>query len=209
MEEAKPAIFDGSVFYDKEQPEDCKDYIMQQTCFRIKDPEVTLKFYVEILGMNLIYMDNFEKWGFSNYFVGYCDKSKIPKDQTERRKFAFATPGCIELTWNHGTEKEEGRVYNIGNADTTGTQDGQKVRGGFGHIGITVDDVYATCQKFHDQGVQFHKSPNQGGMKGLAFVKDPDGYLVEVLPKGDFVKQEVDCLGVRLDAGGTYKDNSK
>ena len=46
-------------------------------------------------------------------------------------------------------------------------------------------------------------------MKGLAFVKDPDGYLVEVLPKGDFVKKEVDCLGVRLDGGGTYTDNSK
>ena len=46
-------------------------------------------------------------------------------------------------------------------------------------------------------------------MKGLAFVKDPDGYLVEVLPKGDFVKKDVDCLGVKLDAGGGYKDNSK
>ena len=23
-----------------------------------------------------------------------------------------------------------------------------------------------------------------GGMKGLAFIKDPDGYLIEVLPKG-------------------------
>ena len=27
------------------------------------------------------------------------------------------------------------------------------------------------------------KSPNSGGMKGRAFIYDPDGYLVEILPK--------------------------
>ncbi len=42
----------------------------------------------------------------------------------------MTTPGCIELTWNYGSEKEEGKVYNTGNADATGTNDGEKVRGG-------------------------------------------------------------------------------
>jgi len=45
-------------------------------------------------------------------------------------------------------------------------------------------------------------------MKGLAFIKDPDGYLIEVLPLGKFVRKEVDCLGNKLNEGG-YKDNSK
>ncbi len=36
----------------------------------------------------------------------------------------------IELTWNYGSENEEGKVYNTGNADDTGTADGNKVRGG-------------------------------------------------------------------------------
>lgn len=40
------------------------------------------------------------------------------------------TPGCIELTWNYGSENEEGMVYNTGNADDTGTADGNKIRGG-------------------------------------------------------------------------------
>ena len=173
-----------------EPAEECAGYIMQQTCYRIKDPEKSLKFYCDVLGMKLIYKADFAKWGFSNYFVGYCDESKIPGDQAERRKFVLNVPGCLELTWNHGTEEDPApRVYNTGNADTVGSKDGNKVKGGFGHIGITVSDVYATCQRFHDHGVEFHKSPNQGGMKGLAFIKDPDGYLVEVLPKGDFVKK--------------------
>ena len=46
-------------------------------------------------------------------------------------------------------------------------------------------------------------------MKGLAFVKDPDGYLVEVLPQGKMITKPVDCDGVAVDGGAGYKDNSK
>jgi len=121
----------------------------------------------------------------------------------------MTTPGCVELTWNYGSETEEGMVYNTGNADTTGTGDGSKIRGGFGHIGITVPNVYTACNRFHKLGVPFHKSPNAGGMKGLAFIKDPDGYLIEVLPQGEMIVEDVDCLGVPSEGGEGYKDNSK
>ena len=47
-------------------------------------------------------------------------------------------------------------------------------------------------------------------MKGLAFIYDPDGYLVEILPQQQpFPTQEVDCDGVSLTNGGGYQDNSK
>ena len=38
-----------------------------------------------------------------------------------------------------------------------------------------VPSVYDACDRFKDLGVTFQKSPNSGGMKGLAFIKDPDG----------------------------------
>lgn len=167
----------------------------------------------------------------------------VPNTRAERWNLCMTTPGCIELTWNYGTEHESGMVYNTGNADGTGVSSivsstsnlsslssssaGEvvndditglkeatttyKVRGGFGHLGITVPNVYDACSRFHSLGVQFHKSPNMGGMKGLAFIKDPDGYLIEVLPRGPMVVQDVDCLGVEAEGGDGvgYKDNSQ
>lgn len=43
-----------------------------------------------------------------------------------------------------------------------------------------VPDVYAACERFEKHGVTFVKRPNDGRMKGLAFIKDPDGYWIEI-----------------------------
>lgn len=118
-------------------------------------------------------------------------------------------PGCIELTYNYGSESENGLVYNTGNADSTGTSNGETIKGGFGHIGITVPCVYEACDRFKKLGCVFKKTPNAGGMKGLAFIKDPDGYLIEVLPQGPMISKMVDCDGILDEGGEGYKDNSK
>eukprot|EP00569_Conticribra_weissflogii_P009234 CAMPEP_0171369758 /NCGR_PEP_ID=MMETSP0879-20121228/7560_1 /TAXON_ID=67004 /ORGANISM="Thalassiosira weissflogii, Strain CCMP1336" /LENGTH=269 /DNA_ID=CAMNT_0011878111 /DNA_START=56 /DNA_END=865 /DNA_ORIENTATION=- len=202
-------MLDVSRFMSGNRPEGTEDYIMQQTMVRVKDPEKSLAFYCDVLGFKLIHYSEFPQWKFNVYFVAPVDPSTVKATRSERWNHCMTTPGCIELTWNYGSEKEEGKVYNTGNADATGTSDGEKVRGGFGHIGITVPNVYTACERFHSLGVEFHKSPNSGGMKGLAFIKDPDGYLIEVLPQGEMVAEPVDCLGVAADGGEGYKDNSK
>ena len=208
-----------------------KDYIMQQTMYRIKNPKASLDFYTNVLGFTLISHSDFPQWGFTVYFVAYLppgldrdhflSKMGFPAagNKADMSKFCMNCPGCVELTWNHGSELEDGnadqggRVYNTGNGDMVGTGDNTKVRGGFGHIGITVPDVYAACARFlekcgGDKSI-FHKSPNSGGMKGLAFIKDPDGYMIEILPQNGFVTEQIDCCGVDKDGGSGYKDNSK
>ena len=206
---ADVALFDPTPFYSTAQPEETKDFLMQQSMVRVKDPEASLKFYVEVLGFRLVMFRDFPQWGFSVYFVAHGLKGPAPADEDERWAFCMNTPGCVELTWNHGSEKADGAVYNTGNSDATGSADGEKVKGGFGHLGITVPDVYAACDRFKALGATFTKTPNSGGMKGLAFVKDPDGYLIEVLPQGKMITKPVDCDGVAVDGGSGYKDNSK
>jgi lactoylglutathione lyase len=77
----------------------------------------------------------------------------------------------LELTHNWGTENDPDFSYHDGNAQPQG----------FGHIGFSVPDVYQACERLEQLGVEFVKKPDAGKMKGLAFIKDPDGYWIEIL----------------------------
>lgn len=48
--------------------------------------------------------------------------------------------------------------------------------------------MYATSARLEKMGVNFIKKPDDGRMKGLAFVTDPDGYWIEILSKRPNVK---------------------
>jgi lactoylglutathione lyase len=44
-----------------------------------------------------------------------------------------------------------------------------------------VPDIAAACARFEELGVVFQKRLGEGGMKSIAFIKDPDGYWVEII----------------------------
>jgi len=44
-------------------------------------------------------------------------------------------------------------------------------------------DVYAACAELEANGALFQKRPDEGKMKGIAFVLDPDGYYVEIIKR--------------------------
>jgi len=152
-------------------------YVMNQTMLRIKDPERSVTFYRDVLGMTLLDRYDFPPMKFSLYFMGYPDASDgaIPEDRAARATWVFQRKALLELTHNWGTESQADFSYHHGNAEPRG----------FGHIGISVPDVYAACERFTQLGVDFVKRPDEGTMKGLAFIKDPDGYWIEILsPRG-------------------------
>lgn len=153
---------------------DTRDFVMNQTMLRIKDPARSVPFYEEVLGMTLLDRFDFPDMEFSLYFLGYPG-SDIPEDRGERTKWIFEQPALLELTHNHGTENQDNFAYHNGNDEPQG----------FGHIGISVPDVYAACERFDTLGLEYVKRPDDGKMKGLAFIKDPDGYWIEILsPSG-------------------------
>ena len=146
------------------------DFVMNQTMLRIKDPAKSVPFYEEVLGMTLLERFDFPDMAFSLYFMGYPG-GPIPEDATERAKWIFDQPALLELTHNHGTENDPDFSHHNGNDEPRG----------FGHIGISVPDVYTACERFDQLGVEYVKRPDDGNMKGLAFIKDPDGYWIEIL----------------------------
>uniref|UniRef100_A0A3Q3X524 Lactoylglutathione lyase n=1 Tax=Mola mola TaxID=94237 RepID=A0A3Q3X524_MOLML len=148
-----------------------KDYMMQQTMFRVKDPERSLDFYTRILGMTLLQKIDFPSMHFTNYFLGYEEKSDIPGDIKEHTAWTFSRPATLELTHNWGSEADATLSYHNGNTEPLG----------FGHIGISVPDIDAACKLFEEKNVKFVKKPDSGKMKNLAFIQDPDGYWIEIL----------------------------
>lgn len=150
------------------QPTD--GFVLNQTMLRIKDPDRSIPFYRDALGMRLLDRYDFPAMKFSLYFMGY-PQGEPPSGRAERIKWVFEQPALLELTHNWGTEADAAFAYHNGNAEPRG----------FGHIGVSVPDVAEACRRFEDLGVEFVKRPDDGAMKGLAFVKDPDGYWIEIL----------------------------
>ncbi|XP_055694600.1 lactoylglutathione lyase [Lutzomyia longipalpis] len=147
-----------------------KDFLFQQTMYRIKDPKKTLPFYTGVLGMTLLTKLDFPEMKFTLYFLGYENPSDVPQNQSERNRWALSRKATLELTHNWGTETDPDQKYHTGNSDPRG----------YGHIGVLVPDVYEACARFEKLGVEFVKKPDDGKMKGLAFIKDPDGYWIEI-----------------------------
>lgn len=154
-----------------------KDFRLNQTMLRVRDPDASLAFYTEVLGMSLLQRLDFEEMRFSLFFLAFLrDGEAVPEDPADRARFIFSRETTLELTHNWGTETDpEFGGYHHGNADPRG----------FGHVGISVPDVEAACKRFEELGVRFVKRPGEGKMKGIAFIADPDGYWIEILsPNG-------------------------
>ena len=155
--------------------ESTEQFVFNQTMLRISDPQRSLDFYCGVLGMTLIKKLDFPEMKFSLYFLGYVRNGTdepIPADDMERTAYAFRQKAMLELTHNWGTESDP---------EFQGYHNGNDAPRGFGHIGISVPDVYAACDRFEEAGVTFVKQPDAGAMRGLAFIQDPDGYWVEIL----------------------------
>lgn len=150
-------------------------YRFNHTMIRIKDPKASLKFYSEILGMQLVRKAEFKDAKFDLYFLSYpktlpSGHTLVSTGQSGVNPLAEGE-GILELTHNYGTEKEEGQVYHNGNDEPQG----------FGHIAISVDDIDAACARFDEGGAHWKKRLTDGRMKSIAFVLDPDNYWVEVI----------------------------
>ena len=151
-------------------------FTFNHTMLRVKDPVKSLAFYTGVLGMTLLAVKKFPEAEFDLYFLAKlteeeCDNLPAGDDLAI---YTFRQRGILELTHNYGTENQADFSYHNGNDEPQG----------FGHICFSVPDLAASVAWFDQNAVDYVKRPEDGSMKNIAFIKDADGYWIEIVEAG-------------------------
>ena len=103
--------------------------------------------------------------------LGFEERARMPIGEEAINVF-MAMPGedpRLELTYNHGVDS-----YELGT--------------GYNHIAIGVDDLDGTLERLAGEGIEPEKPPYRPGGRTagprICFVRDPDGYRVELIERG-------------------------
>lgn len=97
------------------------------------------------------------------------DMDIVRDGEVEATNYFFSmgdNENVLELTFNH-----DGRTYEMGDA--------------YGHIAIAADDLDESLSRLKEQGIEPEREPyrvREGGSR-LCFVRDPDGYRVELIDR--------------------------
>jgi lactoylglutathione lyase len=100
--------------------------------------------------------------------LGFEERRRMPIREEAINVF-MGLPGDtdkLELTYNFGVDS-----YELGT--------------GYGHIAVGVDDLAATLARLAEQGIDPEREPyrvREGGSL-LCFVRDPDGYRIELIDR--------------------------
>ena len=110
------------------------------------------------------------------FYTDVLGMKLLRKRDNEQYRYTLAFVGfsdesegaVLELTYNWDTSE-----YDLGE--------------GYGHIAIGCTDIYQTCEAIRDAGGLITREPGpvKGGTTVIAFVKDPDGYSIELIQEKD------------------------
>ncbi|KAH8806019.1 putative lactoylglutathione lyase [Xylogone sp. PMI_703] len=174
---------------------------------RIRDPEETLHFYIDLMGMRTVFAMN--AGPMTVYYLGFpqteehYDPAKYAEHVWPHKTMAH-TLGLIELNHFHGSEKLSKEEFQLESGN-------RPPHLGFGHLGFTVPDIPATLERLTANGVKVIKAlgvstrasipisdwesdsfnigrgelhDNFNRIYGqIAVVEDPNGYWVELVPQ--------------------------
>jgi lactoylglutathione lyase len=121
---------------------------------RVTNIEESLDFFCNKLGLGEIRRKDVPEGKFTLIFLAATEDEKNANETRSPE---------IELTYNWEPEK-----YDNGR--------------NFGHLALSVKNIYETCQKLMDKGVTINRPPREGRM---AFIKSPDNISIELLQQGN------------------------
>jgi lactoylglutathione lyase len=131
--------------------EDAEQPRVLHSMVRVRDVDASLRFYCEGLGMRLLDRYDFEQGRFSILFLSFGGYRD--------------GQAALELTYNW----DQPESYSHGT--------------GYGHVAVGVPDVQAAYDRLAGFGGTQTVAPKlmSAGGPQMAFVKDPDGYSIELI----------------------------
>ena len=123
---------------------------IRHTMLRVRDLEKSVAFYTGLLGMSVMRRRESPDRGETVAYVGYGDED---------------SHHALEIVQEHDPPES----YHHGNT--------------YGHIALAVPDVQTLSETLMAAGVEFTVPPQPvraGSPNRLAFLKDPDGYEIEL-----------------------------
>ena len=106
------------------------------------------------------------------FYVDTMGMKLLRKSENTEYEYTLAFVGyadeseqaVLELTYNWGDNE-----YDPGNA--------------YGHVAFAVEDIYTFCNQLEAKGADVYRKPGpvKGGKTVIAFVRDPDGYAIELI----------------------------
>ncbi|MDP7100697.1 MAG: lactoylglutathione lyase [Rhodospirillales bacterium] len=110
-----------------------------------------------------------------DFYTRLLGMNELRRTDFEGGRFTLAFVGygdeesnaVVELTYNW----DQAEPYELGD--------------GFGHLAIAVPDAYAVCEAMEKEGVEVPRpaGPMRHGTRVIAFIKDPDGYMIELVQR--------------------------
>ena len=136
------------------------------TMIRVTNIDESIDFFCNKLGLVEIRRKDVPEGKFTLIFLAAPEDEKNAKETRSPE---------IELTYNWEPEK-----YDSGR--------------NFGHLALSVKNIYDTCQKLIDTGVTINRPPREGRM---AFVKSPDNISIELLQEGNNLEPREPWLSMK------------
>lgn len=111
-----------------------------------------------------------------DFYTHILGMTLLRKKEYPQGRFTLAFLG-------YGDEKDHSVIELTHNWDTDSYEQGN----GFGHLAIEVADVYKATEQIGSQGGEIIRAagPMNAGNTIIAFVKDPDGYEIELIGEKD------------------------
>jgi len=107
-----------------------------------------------------------------DFYINKLGMRLLRKEDYPGGRFTLAFVGyedekagaVIELTYNWDI-----KAYDLGD--------------GFGHVAVSVPDIYAFCKSLEKNGVKIVREPGpmKHGTTVIAFIEDPTGYRIELI----------------------------